>query len=656
MIHFNRETCCNVGISAGREWLVTNGLGSYASGTVAGLLTRRYHGLLIAALNPPVNRTLLVTKLDDTALYMGNTYPLFVNRWRNGYVDPDGYRWLGEFRMEGTVPVWIFPLGNARLEKRIWMQPGAHTTYVRYKLLDAPEPVTLELKARVNYRDHHANTHADNWWMDAQPVENGVVVRAFEGAVPYYLLCANADVELHHDWVRDFFLSVEEYRGYDPFDDNLDIAHFRAVLEPEAAVTFVATLDPEAELDGAVAHPQRRAYEEALIAQAGAPVDPAIRQLVLAADQFIVQRAHPDEPEGRTVMAGYHWFTDWGRDTMIALPGLTLTTGRPEVARQILRTFSHFVDQGMLPNRFPDAGEAPEYNTIDASLWYFEALRAYIAHTEDTALLRDLFPVLQAIIDWHQRGTRYNIHVDPADGLLYGGEHGVQLTWMDAKVGNWVVTPRIGKPVEVNALWYNALCVMADFAQRLDEPAAAYTEAAARARQGFDRFWNGSPGYKYCFDVLDGPDGHSSTLRPNQLLAVSLEHSPLSVERQKAVLSACERSLLTPKGVRSLAPDEPAYIGRYGGDLTTRDAAYHQGATWAWLIGPFVAAHWRVYHDLKRARAYLRPLLRHLEEHGVGSISEIFDGDASYAPRGCIAQAWSVGEFLRVWALLNREG
>ncbi len=656
MITFNRELCCNVGISAGREWLVTNGLGGYASGTVSGMLTRRYHGLLIAALNPPVKRTLLVTKLDDIASYMGNTYPLFVNRWRNGYVDPDGYRWLGEFRLEGTVPVWIFPLGNARLEKRVWMQPGENTTYVRYKLLDAPQPVTLEVRALVNYRDHHTNTHAGDWLMQVNPVPHGVEVVAFDEAVPYYVRCPQAEVSVLHDWVRDFYLSVEDYRGYDPFDDNLAVAHFSAVLEPGSAVTFTATLDADAELDGAVVHPLRRAYEDALIAQAGAPESPAIRQLVLAADQFIVERALPDEPEGRTVMAGYHWFTDWGRDTMIALPGLTLTTGRPEVARQILRTFAHFVDQGMLPNRFPDAGESPEYNTLDASLWYFEALRAYVAHTADEDILRTLFPVLQEIIDWHQRGTRYNIHVDSADGLLYGGEPGVQLTWMDAKVGDWVVTPRIGKPVEVNALWYNALCVMADFARRLGEPDAAYTEAAERAREGFDRFWNGSIGYKYCFDVLDGPEGHDPVMRPNQIFAVSLPHSPLSEERQRAVIRACERYLLTPKGLRSLASDAPAYIGRYGGDLTTRDAAYHQGTTWAWLIGPFVAAHWRVFGDVKRARAYLRPMLRHLEEHGVGSISELFDGDSPYTPRGCIAQAWSVGEFLRVWHLLEDEG
>jgi predicted glycogen debranching enzyme len=317
------------------------------------------------------------------------------------------------------------------------------------------------------------------------------------------------------------------------------------------------------------------------------------------------------------------------------------------VAARILRTFARFVDQGMLPNRFPDAGETPEYNTADASLWYFEAIRAYHAATGDDNLLAELFPTLQEMITWHQQGTRYRIHVDPLDGLLYAGEPGVQLTWMDAKVGDWVVTPRIGKPIEVNALWYNALRVMADFARRLQQPAEAYEVAAEQAKNGFARFWNEAAGY--CYDVLDGPGGPDAALRPNQLLAVSLPYSPLEAWQQQAVVDVCAQRLLTSHGLRSLTPDHPAYVDHYGGDPRQRDGAYHQGTVWSWLIGPFVSAHLRVYGNPALAQSYLWPLVRHLSGHGLGSISEIFDASPPFTPRGCIAQAWGVGELLRAW-------
>jgi predicted glycogen debranching enzyme len=370
--------------------------------------------------------------------------------------------------------------------------------------------------------------------------------------------------------------------------------------------------------------------------------------LVLAADQFIVSRSLPDNPDGKTIIAGYHWFTDWGRDTMISLPGLTLSTGRPEIARSILRTFAQYVSRGMLPNQFPDDGTPPadsEYNTVDATLWYFEAIRAYYDSTGDDRLLNELFPVLAEIVDWHRRGTRYNIHLDPQDGLIYAGQEGVQLTWMDGKVGDWVVTPRIGKPVEINALWYNALRTMAKFARQLKQPDREYEAMAESALKGFDRFWN--PNLGYCFDVIDTPAGDDASLRPNQIFAVSLPQSPLNPTQQRSVVEACGRSLLTPYGLRSLSPDDPQYRGEYRGDSWHRDGAYHQGTVWGWLIGPFVLAHLRVFHDRDRARQLLEPLFYHLLDAGLGTISEIFDGNAPMKPKGCIAQAWSVAEFLR---------
>ncbi len=656
MIDFGREVSGRLGVAAGREWLVTNGIGGYASGTVAGLLTRRYHGLLIAALKPPLGRTLLAAKLDETATYDGRSYPLHTNRWASGAVEPAGFRHLERFHLEGTTPVWTFACADALLEKRVWMQDGANTTYIRYDLHRGTAPLTLEAKALVNYRDHHGTTRAGDWQMRVDSAPHGLRVVAFDGATPFYVLSDQAEATPHHDWYRDFFLSAEDYRGLDAREDHLHAGTFQATLQPGESITLVATTEPSPNLDGASAYAERQAYEQRLLVGAGlapapggagarpAPTD--IEHLVLAADQFIVRRPLPDDANGQTVIAGYPWFGDWGRDTMISLPGLTLATGRHDVARSILSTFARFVDQGMLPNRFPELGEKPEYNTVDATLWYFGAIRAYHEATRDDQLLQELFPVLQDIIDWHQRGTRYNIHVDPEDGLVYAGEAGVQLTWMDAKVGDWVVTPRIGKPVEINVLWYNSLCIMADFARQLGRPAGAYEAAAEQAKAGFARFWNEEAGY--CYDVLDGPDGHDASLRPNQLLAVSLPHSPLGQRQQRAVVDVCARRLLTSHGLRSLAREEPAYIGRYGGDQYERDGAYHQGTVWGWLIGPFVSAHLRVYRDPELARSFLQPLIHHLVDHGVGSISEIFDGDPPFTPRGCIAQAWSVAEMLRV--------
>ncbi len=654
-IDFGREICGDVGAAERREWLVTNGIGGYASGTVAGLPTRRYHGLLVAALQPPLGRTVLLSKLDETATYAGRAYPLFSNRWGNGAVEPAGYHHIERFRLEGTTPTWSFACADALLEKRVWMQPGANTTYIRFDLRRASAPLALFIKALVNTRDYHALTRGGDWQTAIQPVRHGLRVTAFEGATPLYLLSAGVEVTPEHQWYRGYFLRQEDTRGLDALDDNLYAGEFTALLQPGESLTLVASTEPEPDLDGDAAYLVRQDYERRLLTGSGqAAAPPWIRQLVQAADQFIVRRTTPGNADGRSIIAGYHWFGDWGRDTMISLPGLTLTTGHYEVAASILRTFARYVDRGMLPNRFPDAGEAPEYNTVDATLWYFEAIRAYFEATGDNGLLRDLYPVLQDIIEWHRRGTRYSIHVDPADGLLYAGEPGVQLTWMDAKVGDWVVTPRIGKPVEINALWYNALRSMADFARRLGQPADDYEALAEQAHAGFARFWNPAAGY--CYDVIDGPQGNDPALRPNQLFAVSLPHSPLDIAKQRTVVDICARQLLTSYGLRSLAPDDSAFIGHYGGDQRQRDGAYHQGTVWGWLIGPFVTAHLHVYRDPAAARALLAPFAHHLADHGLGSVSEIFDGDPPFTPRGCIAQAWSVAELLRAWQVTGGLG
>ncbi|WP_427160417.1 amylo-alpha-1,6-glucosidase [Aliinostoc sp. HNIBRCY26] len=653
-MEFGREICGNLETAESREWLVTNGIGGYASGTVAGLLTRRYHGLLVAALQPPLGRTLLLAKLDEIVTYNSCFYPLNTNRWSNGIVSPHGYRHIERFALEGTVPVWRFAVADAVLEKRVWMQQGANTTYVQYTLSRATQPLQLTLKAMVNYRDYHGDTQSNGWQMSLETVEKGICITAYPSATPFYLLSDSGNVSLVHNWYYGFDLAVERYRGLSDKEDHLHAATLEIILNPGESFTFVASTEKQPNLQGETALKLRHTHEQKLIAIAKAhqPLDsqelpPWIEQLILAADQFIVDRPLPEEPNGKTIIAGYHWFSDWGRDTMISLPGLTISTGRIEIARSILRTFAKYVNQGMLPNRFPDAGEEPEYNTVDATLWYFEAVRAYYSATKDDHLLAELFGVLAEIINWHCRGTRYNIHLDPADGLLYAGVAGVQLTWMDAKVGDWVVTPRIGKPIEVNALWYNALRTMANFARQLGKPHQEYQAMADRVLARFSRFWH--DGLGYCYDVIDSPDGDDLSLRPNQIFAVSLPESPLTPAQQKSVVDICGRILLTSHGLRSLSPDHPQYQGKYGGNQYQRDGSYHQGTVWGWLIGAFVQAHLRVYNNPQQARQFLEPMANHLTAHGVGSLSEIFDGDPPMNPRGCIAQAWTVAEVLRTW-------
>lgn len=667
VIDFGREICGDLAAAEAREWLVTNGIGGFACGALAGTLTRRYHGLLVAALRPPLGRTLLVAKTDEVAEYDGRTYELGANRWASGAINPHGYVHIERFRLEGTVPVWTFALADALLEKRVWMAHGENTTYVEYRVVRARTSVKLTAKVLVNYRDYHALTRADAWRMDVQSVGRGVRIQAFAEAAPFYLLSAEARCEPVSVWYRGFELAAERARGLNHKEDHLHAASFHAEISGGKPATLVFSTNADASADGQLALLKHGARELELMracarSNSGWLEWPRwIKQLVLAADQFIVARptaesphgtaptaAAPAEPgEGVTVIAGYPWFGDWGRDTMIALPGLLLATGRAETAALVLRTFARYVDGGMIPNRFPDAGAVPQYNTVDAALWFVEAIRKYYVATRDLSLVGEVFPELTQIIDAYARGTRYGIHVDSQDGLLYAGEPGVQLTWMDSKVGNWVVTPRTGKPVEINALWLNALATQAKFCAALGKPSDAYQKLTEQARRGFQRFWN--PVENCCFDVLDGPGGNDASLRPNQILAVALEEWALTTEQQRAVVEVCARELLTSFGLRSLSPRDGHYRGHYGDDPLERDGAYHQGTVWGWLIGPFIDAFLRVTGDREQALTFLAPFENHLTTHGLGTASEIFDGDAPFVPNGCFAQAWTVAEVLRCW-------
>src|SRR5579863_10497665 len=570
-VHFGRDICGNLSAAESREWLVTNGIGGFASGPIAGGMTRRYHGLLVAALQPPLGRTQLVAFLEETVRYNGETFALSTHRWVSGVVDPQGFFFLESFHLEGTTPVWTYALADALLEKRVWMVQGENTTLIQYTVARASGPLEIELKALVNYRDFHSLTHAGDWHMKIAPVEHGVMVLPFDTATPFFLKCGQASCEPHHEWYRDCFLPVETERGLEDREDHLFAALFRAKLKSGESLTVVATTEASTSLDGEASRAKRVNYEAALLRawqvqneKSGENAPGWVRQLVLAADQFVVKRGLPEEPDGRSIIAGYHWFGDWGRDTMIALPGLALTTGRPDVAKQILLAFARLIDGGMLLNDFPGAGGKPEYNTVDAALWYFEAVRQYFDATQDSTTLQELFPVLAGMIDAHLAGTRYNIHVDSSDGLLYAGGPGIQLTWMDAKVGDWVVTPRTGKPIEINALWINALDTMGQFARLLGKSAESYERRSAQAKTSFQKFWN--PARNCCFDVIDAPGSTNTgtvdaSPRPNQIFAVSLPVSPLSPEQQKSVVDICAENLLTSHGLRSLAPSESGYQG-----------------------------------------------------------------------------------------------
>jgi predicted glycogen debranching enzyme len=660
-IRFGREICGDLAQAERREWWLANGLGGYACGTIAGTLTRRYHGLLIAPVNPPLGRHLAFAKADATLIDGDKHYPLFANRWARGAVAPQGYVHVESFRLDGRMPVWRYAIGDIAIEKRIWMEQGANTTYVAYQL--APDTLvtnrmlSLEITLLINARDHHGN---------ARPWEFNPVIEG-EGAVlqvrhpdwfSLYLKTQGGSIHSEHNWYENFDLAAERERGLDDRDNHLCVGRARLTLMAGEWVGLVASLDADASVYLGESLRRFAAHDTGQLRRARVSIPaltqaPAwIDQLILAADSFVFARPLRDATDGESVIAGYPWFGDWGRDTMISLPGLTLAVGRYDTARRILMTFAKFIDQGMLPNVFPGAGDKPDYNTADAALWYLEAWRAYVAATGDKGALRAAFPALKGIVDWHVRGTRFGIALDPCDGLLRAGEPGVQITWMDAKVGDWVVTPRIGKPVEINALWYNALTAMAEFAAELDYDPGAYEALAARSREGFKRFLNPDNGGLY--DVLDGPNGIEAAVRPNQIFAVSLPASPLDAASQARVVALCARELLTSYGLRSLAPSDLAYRPRYEGGVWERDGAYHQGSVWAWLLGHFALAEYRVSGDAERARARLAPLADHLFDAGLGTVSEILDGAPPHTPRGAPAQAWSVACTLETWWRLSQ--
>ncbi len=656
-LHRGREVLGDLEQAERREWWLTNGRGAYAAGTLALSLTRRYHGLLVAPVSPPLGRVLVAAKADATLVDGERSWPLFTNRWRGGAVAPAGHVHMESFRLEGRMPVWRFALGDLSLEQRIWMEPGRDVTHLAWRLLGAARPgLALHLDLLVNARDHHGVTWPGG--LDPRVEGAGAELRVVHpDGLTLNARAHGGDLSPDGVWVEGFDLPLERERGLEDTDHHLRAGRAHLPLVPGQWSGLTLGLgelpgDPPA---AALERWRRRGHGLLARAEAARPAlaraPDWVRRLVLSADDFIFARPLAEVPDGESVIAGYPWFGDWGRDTMIALPGLTLATGRVASARRILETFARFVDGGMLPNMFPGAGGRADYNTVDAALWYLEAWRAYLEATGDEEALRGVYPVLEEIVAAYRDGTRYGIRVDPADALVSAGEAGVQLTWMDAKVGDWVVTPRQGKAVEINALWHHGLEVMADFAARVGADGQPYRELAEGVRAGFARFAGGDGGGLK--DVVDGPQGDDPALRPNQILAVSLPHSPLAPADRPPVVAACGRELLTSYGLRSLAPGHRDYRGTYRGGVRERDGAYHQGTVWAWLLGHYALAEHRVTGDRARALARLEPVAEHLADAAVGSISEVFDGDPPHHPRGAPVQAWSVACILEAWVRLS---
>jgi predicted glycogen debranching enzyme len=652
-LHLDSEICRNVEVALHREWLVTNGLGGYASGTVAGVNTRRYHGLLVASMNPPVQRMVLLAAVEEWLIAPdGERHPLSAQEYWDGTVYPDGFRSLEGVDVDGMLPTFRWTVADRIIEKRIWMEHGVSRTVLTYRLLAGP-PLVMQLRPLFAHRDYHAQRHGqggfdmaesrDGWLVDAGGVRSHFEVR------PSPL------VRSRPDWYWRVLHRAERERGLDDEEDLFTPGTVEVTLDRQNEVIVLASIDPTPPgWDVAASWYAARQRQDVLADPASE--DPLAGQLVVAAEQFRVVRDMRISPprlalEGqgggqRTVIAGYHWFADWGRDTMISLPALAMRPGSLWEARAVLDTYIRYLDQGLIPNRFPDGGDPPQYDTIDATLWLFQAVAAYLRASGDWRFIADRLDALEGVIDAHVGGTRHNIGMDHGDGLLAGGEEGYALTWMDARVGDWVVTPRRGKAIEINALWYNALRLTGDWCERAMRPAGRYRQMAAQARESAQaRFWYREGGY--CYDVVDSPEGDDPSMRPNQVIALALVYPLIEGDRARSTFDIVTSRLLTPYGLRTLSPDDPRYQASYEGDQRARDAAYHMGMAWPWLLGPYLDAHLRITGDREGVRRRLEPFLAHLREAGLGTISEIFEPEPPYRPVGCIAQAWSVAEILR---------
>jgi predicted glycogen debranching enzyme len=624
------------------EWLETNGLGGYASASITGASTRKYHGLLVAALHPPVGRTVLLNKLDEQIEVNNQIFELGTNQYP-GAISPNGHQYMSSFEKE-FFPTWQYKLPNGIvMSKTIACLHEQNTTVVIYKVIKAKSAFVFKLRPYASFRDYHSvRDSSDNFNTHQIDIQNDTIsIKPVDYYPAVNIKVSGSSFDEDGLWFVNMEYLREYDRGHQFHEDLYSHGEFLYTAKEGDVIEVVISTD-KITTSAVKLFEQEQSRREKLLKPLQHKDEFTI-QLALAADQFIVKRGE----DLKTIIAGYHWFSDWGRDTMISLPGLCLATGRFEDAEKILKAFSKSVDQGMIPNRFPDLGEEPEYNTVDATLWYFVAIFQYCeAVGKNNLAQKELWATLKDIIEWHEKGTRYAIKEED-DGLLSAGEPGVQLTWMDAKIGDWVVTPRIGKPVEINALWYNALMIMAHFAPAKEK--AYYKAKADKTRLSFENtFWNEDKGYLFDYVSATAQD---DCLRPNQLFAISLPFELLSGSQAQKVVDAVEKHLLTPVGLRSLSPENNAFVPIYEGNQLSRDGAYHQGTVWSWLLGTYADAKLKTdpVNGPAKVKKIMLKAFKHLEEAGIGSVSEIFDGQAPFEPKGCIAQAWGVAEWLRVY-------
>ncbi|MGE5474485.1 MAG: amylo-alpha-1,6-glucosidase [Ignavibacteriales bacterium] len=628
-----------------REWIVANGIGGFASSTIIGANSRRYHGLLTAALHPPVNRHLILSKLDESFEIYGKKYDIFANQ-TPGYTGT-GYHYLQRFVIN-PFPTFIYSIHDVTIEKKIFMIYKKNSVVILYKISNGNDKAVFKVTPVVNFRDYHGDASQSFMRFSKKSEKCSVYIRPYDLDKTIKIKASEGTFTgIDNGWFTNMEYAAEKERGLKAVEDHYIPGYFDIKLKPleTKIITFVASLDEIDNVNGLELLDYEQERINGLIEKAGYTSD-FINKMVVTADSFIAYRKSTDS---KTILAGYHWFTDWGRDTMIALPGLTLVTKRFDDAKDILYTFSKYVKNGLIPNMFPDEGQEPIYNTVDAPLWYFEAVYKYLQYTNDYEFVKEkLYPSLKEIIERFVSGTSFSIKMD-SDGLITAGEKGVQLTWMDAKVGDWVVTPRHGKAVEINALWYNALKVMEHLAEKLDLKTNLYTEASKIVKDSFIKeFWNEEK--KCLYDVVDN-NSKDGKIRPNQIIAASLSFPIIEGEKAKKVVNTVWKHLYTAYGLRSLSPEDPEYKGIYIGDMLRRDSAYHQGTVWSWLIGHFIRAYRRTEDYSEKSRVTAKQMLEafkdHLGDACVGSVSEIFDGNEPLIPRGAVSQAWGVAEVLR---------
>lgn len=683
MLLFNKDICQNLSQALEKEWLETNGIGGYASSTIIGANTRRYHGLLMAATRPPLGRTLMLSKVEESLCFEEQEIPLSTNIYPNARY-PEGYKNLVRFCLT-PFPTFDYSIDGIIIQKIVFMVHGENTTVILYRVGATRRVVsTLKIRVMIAFRDYHSLTHENPFIKSGYKQKaNGICIQPYESLPPMYLYHNAQSMDNAQFWYKNMEYPKEIERGLEAHEDHF--SPFALCFDLSKGTDFyvvASTLEHEKVNIKKLLNKERnrRKHRPAMrhvCNQDHSPPSPSpkasllystntaegqggeggeekklaqlVNCLLSTSHSFIVKR----ETDKKSIIAGYHWFGDWGRDTMISLPGLTLVQGKFEEAREILLSYAQYVSKGMIPNRFPDYGETPEYNTVDASLWFINAIYQYLRFAKDFKIIqKNLYGVLKEIVEYYRKGTRFNIYMD-TDGLVYAGTEGVQLTWMDAKAGDWVVTPRRGKAVEINALWYNGLKIMSFFARemRLMNESAEYNTLALRVYESFNSLFWFEDG-QYLYDYIDDASKNSA-IRPNQIFAVSLPYSMVSLAKQRSIINIVQEHLLTPYGLRSLSPKDKDYIGRYCGNVYERDRAYHQGTVWAWLIGPYISAYARAYAGQKdtttSVKELFKPFYTHLFEAGLGTISEIFDGDPPHTPRGCISQAWSVGEILRAY-------